>query len=158
MRFCLFLVALFYCIPVSAQTLFRERHPILGGMVRVIEDVELAENFEKAFLIYLGSQVISSSSPKVSSHIMEHEIRLHPDYTENFLENHPDDIQKFTQKIQPLPWGDDYLQSIGVGDEFFQQQMNLENTQEWKQAKARVETDVIAVVDARYNNREPPDC
>ena len=150
MRFFLFLLTYLYCFPSFSQTLLQERHPILGGFGRMLEGAEVTDAFETALLAY--------TTAKFASIVVEHEIHKHPDYTENVLENHPEAIPEFTRKIKVLPWGYDYLQSIGVGEEFYQQQVNLENTQEWKQAKAKIETDVIAVVDARYNNKEPPDC
>lgn len=83
-----------------------------------------------------------------------YEIKEHPDKIEFFLEGHPDFIPTIDKYVTPYDWGQQYLQNIGVGANFTQDQLDLEQTPEWIDAKQKVETTIVAVADNKYDNFE----
>lgn len=83
-----------------------------------------------------------------------YEIKEHPEKIEFFLEGHPDFIPTIDKYVSQYDWGQKYLYNIGVGISFTQDQLDLEQTQQWQIAKQQVETTIVAVADNKYDNNE----
>lgn len=75
------------------------------------------------------------------------QIMYHPDNVENFLESYPGMIPSIVNKVSPYPWGAGYLDGIGVGERFYTQQEDLEQTPAWQQAYANVQTQIVTVAE-----------
>lgn len=83
-----------------------------------------------------------------------YEIKEHPEKIEFFLEGNPDFIPSIDKYVSQYDWGQKYLYNIGVGIDFTQEQLDLEQTKEWIDAKQKVETNIVAVADNTYDNSE----
>jgi hypothetical protein len=82
------------------------------------------------------------------------EIMYHPDNIENFLEGYPGMISTIVKKVSPYPWGTGYLDNIGVGDRFYTQQEDLEQTAEWQKAYFDVQTQIVAVAEQQPEEQD----
>lgn len=74
-----------------------------------------------------------------------YELKKHPEIIESHLASYPEDIPNVVNKLSQYDWGMDYLDQMGIGDHYAQTQLDLENTQEWKDARVAVEQIAVTV-------------